>query len=444
MREKAQDSTVPDDEQLVIGVDDSRRAMAYLLARESDDYIAVMDVLEASVTDLRPAEVSAALRAQGRPLDQRTVETRLEKLRSWHGVTRRPDTSQVQRYADLLARNWRYTATPIGRQVQRFYVKVLAGVPTMREIPLPSLARVVEALETLVVLLNGQQGALAERPTRAVAEQAGRVFTSHDDLDSALVGAEDTLAGLADRFDLDDDATNELKRMLVSYATHVAAELDYGSARAYRALTTLAPFTEVLVEAALVSSDARALIERNALTASRGGATSDWVGLQAWFDPATGRAARFALRLVRALPGMHANLRRLHSSSGSATTRAKALTFARACLDPEYGTAIWQAVLGDHPWHKLAGVADEEELVRGATPWREGPTVELPELLRSTGRTGARGEARQPATTQRPERGSRPAGRLARPRTERRCARSSRRRSGLHGATPQPGPRWPR
>ena len=68
MREKAQDSTVPDDEQLVIGVDDSRRAMAYLLARESDDYIAVMDVLEASVTDLRPAEVSAALRSVGRPL----------------------------------------------------------------------------------------------------------------------------------------------------------------------------------------------------------------------------------------------------------------------------------------------------------------------------------------------------------------------------------------
>ncbi len=219
------------------------------------------------------------------------------------------------------------------------------------------------------------------------------MFTSPDDLDSALVGAEDTPADLADLFDLDDDATGELKRLLVSYATHVAAELDRGSARAYRALITLGPTTDVLVDAALASSDARLLIERNALTASRGGAASDWAGLRAWFDPGTGRAARLALRLVRALPGMHANLRRLHSSSESATTRARALTFARACLDAEYGTAIWRAALGDHPWHKLAGVADEEELTRGATPWREGPGVGLPELLRSTGRTDGRGRA---------------------------------------------------
>ena len=41
-----------DDHDLAISVSDSRLALAYLLSRASDDYIAVMDVLEASVTDM--------------------------------------------------------------------------------------------------------------------------------------------------------------------------------------------------------------------------------------------------------------------------------------------------------------------------------------------------------------------------------------------------------
>lgn len=65
-------------EQLIVGVDDSRRVMTYLVVRESDDYLAVMAVLEASVTDLTPGEVTAALGSTGRQLDAKTVETRLD------------------------------------------------------------------------------------------------------------------------------------------------------------------------------------------------------------------------------------------------------------------------------------------------------------------------------------------------------------------------------
>lgn len=42
-----------------VGVTDSRRAMAYLVAPGSDDYIRIMAVLESSVTDLTPAEIAA-------------------------------------------------------------------------------------------------------------------------------------------------------------------------------------------------------------------------------------------------------------------------------------------------------------------------------------------------------------------------------------------------
>lgn len=375
-------------EQLVVGVDDSRRVMTYLVVRESDDYLAVMDVLEGSVTDLTPADVTTALRTAGRILESRTVETRLDALRTWGAVSARTDTSRAERYVDLLARNWRYTATPAGRQAQRFYRDVLAGTPTLREIPLTSLSRVVTALEALADDLATSPDTLPSNPD--TVERIGALFTSHDDLDGALVGAEDALAGLADRFDLDDDRTSELKSLLVDYATRVATELETGSARAARALNQLQPQFPALAGLAVASSQARSLIERGALLASRGGREADWDGLRIWFDSRQGRAARFSLRLVRSLPGMHANLRRLHTSSGTVSSRSRALLFARAAAHPDLGTHIWQAALGDHPWRKLHGAADDADLTRLPT-WRSGPQVTVPELLRSTGRTGPRG-----------------------------------------------------
>jgi uncharacterized protein (TIGR02677 family) len=357
--------------------------VSYLIAPESDHYIAIMDALEASITDLAPDEIAARLAGVGTALDTTTMQARLDKLRIWGAVSARTDASRALRYADLLARNWRYTATPIGRQAQRFYRKVLAGTPRVREIPLSSLARVVEAAEQLV----------SKDPTDpATAELVGRLFVNQDDLDGALVGAEDNLAGLVDRFDLSGESTGELKAVLVGYATHVAVELELGSARVHRALGRLRSRFADLSREAIRASDARLLIERGALGASRGGAVEDWDALLAWFDPATGRAARFALRLVRALPGMHVNLRRLHSSSGAASSRTRALMLAKACRDPVHGAAIFVAALGDHAWRKLHGEADEPDGGK-LRSWHEGPKVEVPELLRATGRTGARGRS---------------------------------------------------
>jgi hypothetical protein len=359
---------------------DARSVVIYLVAQESLQYIAIMDVLESSITDLTPAEVRARLQIDEVVLDQITIEARLDKLREWGAASARTDTSRILRHSDLLARNWRYTATPAGRQVQRFYRKVLANTPAIREIPLPSLARVVEAAE-----------ALATQPNKtSVPDLIGQLFVNHDDLDAALVGAEDSLASLVDRFDLNDESTAELKTLLVGYATHVATELEFGSARAYRSLGTLRPRFEELATIAIRASDARVLIERGALGASHGGRVQDWDELLEWFDPTSGRAARFALRLVRALPGMHMNLRRLHSSAGTATSRSRALALAKACMSPGYGAAIFHAALADHSWRKLHGIADEIEGAK-IRSWREGPVVAVPGLLRTTGRTGAPG-----------------------------------------------------
>ena len=373
--EPGEDRVIPDH------LEDARRAVIYLVVQESAQYIAIMDVLESSITDLTPGEIGARLQSAGAAIEQGVLEARLDKLREWTAVSARTDSSKILRHADLLARNWRYTATPAGRQVQRFYRKVLAGSPPVREIPLSSLARVVEAAEQLAALDDIRS---------ANAELIGQLFVNQDHLDAALVGAEDSLAGLVDRFDLNDQFTAELKTLLVGYATRVATELDRGSARAYRALWALRTRFAELAASAVRASEAHLLIERGALAASHGGRADDWEALLAWFDPSLGRAARFALRLVRALPGMHVNLRRLHSSSGTATSQGRALALAKACLNPTHGTAILLAVLGDHSWRKLYGEPDDIDAAR-IRSWRDGPFVKVPELLRTTGRTGARG-----------------------------------------------------
>jgi len=377
-----------DENDLAIGVSDSRLGLAYLLSRASDDYIAVMDVLEASVTDMTPAEVVEGLAAAGHPMGEAAVVKRLDRLRGWTAVSARTDHGRILRYSDIAARNWRYTPTPLGRQVQRFYRSYLCGQPVVREIPLTNLARLVDALEQLA-----EPG--GERPESATAALVAQVFTAHDALDGALVGAEDVLAGLADRFNLDRDRTAELKGLLVDYATHVAVELRRGSARAARVLEGLTDRFGALAAVTIADSSARELIARGALTASKGGRVEDWLGLAEWCDPERGRAQRFALRLVRALPGMHANLRRLHSSAGAATSRARALALARACATSDLAPALFLAALGDHPWRKLHGDADDDDLAR-VPSWRAGPAVEVPELLRQTGRTGARGRPAAP------------------------------------------------
>jgi len=359
---------------------DARMALSYLVAERTDDYVAVMDVLEASVSELSPVEITRELAEAGHSIPEPVVEDRLDALRQWGVVHATDDPSKILRHSDLLSRNWRYSPTAVGRQVQRFFHAVLAGTPTVREIPLAGLNRVIRALESL-------RDGTADDPVEATRT----IFVSHDDLDAALVSAEDTLAGLADRYDLDDADTAELRSLLVDYATRVAAELEDGAAIAAHHLAALRSRFDALAQGAVAASEARTLIERGALIPAKGGRVEDWVGLCAWFDPATGRAARFSMRLVRALPGMHTNLRRLHTSTGAATSRTRALTLAAACGNRQYAAALTLAALGDHSWRKLSIAADDEELPR-IPSWHSGPQVDVPDLLRLTGRAGPRGK----------------------------------------------------
>jgi hypothetical protein len=385
---------------------DPARVVGYVLSPLRGQYLAIMEVLEQSVDQLTPAEVRAALAARGTELPLATVTGRLRALvDTFLAASGRPD-SQVERWHELSGARWRYTATPRGRQMQRLWTQMASDGMMPREIPVDGLSRIHQALTAL-------QG--GQTPEASLSELAGQVFVEHDHLDGALVGQADMLAQLADRFDLNLRATGELKQLILEYATHVVVHLDTAVARIHAELVRLRPRFAELAATRRGQSAAGALVARGVLAPARGLRAADWEQLLQWFSPGTGKAARYGLQLVRALPMLHANLQRHQSLGGPATLRARALSLAVACQDPRSGRAVLDHALADRPWTKLHTVAegDAGEMVS----WHEGPRVAALAMLRATGQSSPRG-----AVTGR------------KPRDDREAVRRRAERQARHGA----------
>ncbi|GCD19280.1 hypothetical protein CTKZ_08420 [Cellulomonas algicola] len=379
-------------ESVIIAVDDGRSVVAYWLSEHADEYAAILDVLEAAVDDLRPTQIVARLRTQEITLDDDAVVRRLESLQRWRAVTGRPDPSDARAAAQLLARNFRYAITGPGRRVHRLYADMRTQ-QVLREIPITNLNTLVTALEVLATM--SRDGQLRDIP--AVASHVRAAFDALENLDSGVVAAEDAIVAMAERYDLDTQTTDELKGLLVEYATRAAMHLERGVARARAALDELRPRFDQLADASVTASPDADKIRAGAIRAARGGAASEWHDLDAWCDQTDGRVARFVKRLVRAIPTLHANVRRLTSSSEQGTTRARALALARAChAHPALAEQLAAATLGDHPWRKLYGAPDEDDTIDRVPSWRTGPQIAVPENLRRTARTGSRGRAAAP------------------------------------------------
>ncbi|GGT44402.1 DUF2397 family protein [Streptomyces chromofuscus] len=365
-----------------LAAEDPSRPFGYLLSPRREQYAGIMAVLERSVDQLTPSEVASALAAEGLDLPLAVVVQRLRALsETFLAASGRPD-SDIERWQELNGARWRYSATPRGRQVQRLWAQMVAEGLVQREIPVDGLSRIRE------VLTGMARDGLSEAE---LAKMAGQVFVEHDHLDAALVGQADVLAQLADRFDLDARAAAELKQLIVEYATHVVAHLDRAVALIHDQLLRLRPRFGEFAATRQRQSPAAQLVARGVLAPTRGVDVADWERLLGWFSPGKGKAARFGLQLVRAIPMMHANLRRHQAVVGPQTLRAKALSLAVACQGPRYGTAVLRASLSDHPWSKLHTVAEGED--GEVVSWHDGPRVPALAMLRATGQSGPRGKA---------------------------------------------------
>ncbi|MFG2489393.1 DUF2397 family protein [Streptomyces virginiae] len=359
---------------------DPSRVFGYVVSTVREQYVMIMGVLEQAVDHLTPSEISAQLAERGTDLHPGVVAQRLRALQdTFLAVSGQPD-NEIERWQELNGARWRYAATAQGRRVQRLWTLLASEGVVQREIPLDGLARMRDALAGLLGTGVGPE---------ATAKLAGQIFVEHDQLDASLVGQADMLAGLADRFDLDSQDTAELKQLIVAYATHVVVHLDREVVAIHGQLLRLCPRFAELAVACGAQSSAGALIARGVLAPARGAQRQDWEQLLSWFAPATGRAARFGLQLVRAIPMMHANLRRQQSAAGPGTLRAKAMSLAAGCRDPRLGEAVFRASLADRPWVKLHTCAEGEN--GQIVSWHEGPRVPALAMLRASGQSGPRG-----------------------------------------------------
>ncbi|MEU0309128.1 DUF2397 family protein [Streptomyces cyaneofuscatus] len=363
------------------GAQDPTRALGYTVSRARHEYAAIMGVLDQAVDHLTPAEIAVELAARGATLHPGVVAQRLKKLQeTFLAVSGQPD-NEIERWQELSGARWRYTATAQGRQVQRLWAVLSAEGVVQREVALDGLARIRDALTALQ-----EEGTAPEE----VAKLAGQVFVEHDQLDASLVGQTDMLARLADRFDLGAEGTGELKQLIVEYATHVVVHLDREVVAVHGLLMGLRPRFAALAAGCGAQSRAGALVARGVLAPSRGAQRGDWDQLLSWFAPASGRAWRFGQQLVRAIPMMHANLRRQQSVVGPGTLRAKALSLAAACRDGQRGEAVFRASVADRPWAKLHTCAEGEG--GAVVSWHEGPRVPALAMLRASGQSSPRGQ----------------------------------------------------
>src|SRR3954468_6304752 len=206
--------------------DSHLEVFAYAVAEKSGQYVAVVEALVASRErfrlQLRPAEVTADVRAGGMELDQDQVSVLLEQLADWGNVSRFYDSAAPETLAEFYNKRYLYQLTPRGsaahdgvRAAQR---AGLAAGGRLSGVLLPGILERLEAgrggaadagpdtgrLYSLFVDLFGAFGELAENSARYMSDLAVQV--------SELTG--------------DDDRFVSYKRAVFAYLSDFMARFD--------------------------------------------------------------------------------------------------------------------------------------------------------------------------------------------------------------------------
>ena len=362
-------------------------AVRYLTAESNRDYVAIMDVLVDASFDLTPSKVSDHLAVVGIDLPVDITRQRLIKLHQWQVVSETTALDSFSSFKDFQASRQEYAVNALGRAVHHFFRTTLAGDQRPRAVDLNHLQTVVRALETLADDIYMSD--------TAFAENISTLFTSHEQLDAALIGAADTLSALMIRFDLDDDGAAELRGMLNAYSTSLQYELDMATDRGHKALTKIRPNFPLLADRYASVSVGADLVASGTLIGQRGTVVDHWRTLDHWMDPRDGRAERFNRDMRRAVPTFVTNVRRLlETNRGS--TRDRAIALAKAAGDATHAAALFATATGDHSWTKFAHISIDEPQSAPYPSWEHGALVPLPRFTKHGAATGGRGRTAGP------------------------------------------------
>lgn len=381
---------------------------AFSGAEKSSLYTAVMyafgEANELLQTSLALEDVHGHLSSVGWPgmVDDAELVPALEKLREWQLIDAGQNHSEHYRTAqEYERRNLQYSLTKRGEAALAGHLAALQALETAGVLQTAVLDAIADALGRLARGCADLPVGGGTAPVGQTTSEQRRVYAALQELNghldamrSGIRTFNSDLQRLLRANEVDEEVFGEVKEATIRYLDEYVTRLDDRVGRIRRATEQVRGFgVDSMLVGALAGADlpphSRAA-ERDAEWVDR--ARAHWSGLEAWFAPPDGAAARAeqlsatARRAIVSLLQVVDRMRnaRRRPSSAQADFRRLAQLFATASHDDDLHR-LWRAAFGLHPArHTHVGHADPDVIPRG-TSWAEAEAVPVSALLRESG-----------------------------------------------------------
>lgn len=224
----------------------SRGLFRYLVADESDDYVAIMtyftDVLFADAT---AADIAAALAACGHRIDRDVVDVRCRQLVAWGNLGEGGRDTRGGSIGDYVRATARYRPTVLGGRIHREATALLSSHEGAREVTRESLARICDALTHIDAATHT---GFAIDPNTLAGHVTG-VFVHHRAFTDSVADFYNYLAEISGRPDLSGDDYTELKFLLLDYIDVITSDLSRYATQVCAAVQRLLPHIDDLLAA---------------------------------------------------------------------------------------------------------------------------------------------------------------------------------------------------
>lgn len=372
----------------------SRGLFRYLVADESDDYVAVMNYFtDILLTDATAADIAAALTTGGHRLDRDVAENRCRQLVAWGNLGESGRDTRVGAVGDYVRATARYRPTVLGGRVHREATALLASHDGAREVTRESLARICDALAHIDAAADT---GFAIDPNTLAGHVTG-VFVHHRAFTDSVADFYTYLAEASARPDLSGDDYTEFKLLLLDYVDVITSDLSRYAHPAFATLQRLLPLVDGLL-AALPDPG----LPGDTVTRAPGRTRDDWEQLASWYHEDAGpRELRDAA--ATALNRLLTHTRNRISEAPGFSHRADLLRLASWFSESsdEQAHRLHAATFGAYPSrHLLLGPEEPDPRIGAGTSWWNADPVSVPVSLRERGDRSPRGgNARIPDPT---------------------------------------------
>lgn len=372
----------------------SRGLFRYLVADESDDYVAIMDYFTGVLlADATAVDIAAALAAGGHRIDRDVAENRCRQLVAWGNLGEASRDTRVGSVGDYVRAAARYRPTVLGGRVHREATTLLSSHDGAREVTRESLARICDAL-THIDAATGTGFAI---DPNTLAGHVTGVFVHHSAFTDSVADFYTYLAVVSGRPDLSGDDYTEFKLLLLDYVDVISSDLSRYATQVCATVQRLLPHIDDLL-AALPDPG----LPGDTVTRSPGRTRDEWEQLASWYDEDAGpRALRDAA--AAALNRLLTHTRSRTSDAPGFSHRADLLRLASWFSESsdEQAHRLHAATFGAYPSrHLLLGPEEPDPRIGAGTSWWNADPVSVPVSLRERGDRSPRGRnARIPDPT---------------------------------------------